>query len=119
MNKHIKSKHPHITVEKSVSKNQEAVREQLRQLYRQAESSGDTEGFNLEVFKSYLNMPAFIEALVTLIVIRNLSYCMVKWTEFQVLCQVLNKACKGKIPTAHSIVSEYIKEAWIKHKDVI
>jgi hypothetical protein len=119
MNKHIKSKHPHITVEKSVSKNQEAVREQLRQLYRQAESSGDTEGFNLEVLESCLNMPAFIEALVALIVVRNLSYRMVEWTEFQVLCQVLNKACKGKVPTAHSTVSEYVKEAWIRHKDVV
>ena len=78
MNKHIKSKHPHITVEKSVSKNQEAVREQLRQLYRQAESSGDTEGFNLEVLESYLNMPTFIEVLVALIVVQNLSYYMVE-----------------------------------------
>jgi hypothetical protein len=32
---------------------------------------------------------------------------------------VLNKACKGKVPTAHSIVSKYIKEAWIRHKDVV
>ena len=30
MNKHIKSKHPYITIEKSVSKNQKAIREQLR-----------------------------------------------------------------------------------------
>jgi hypothetical protein len=82
MNKHIKSKHPHITVEKSVSKNQEAVREQLRQLYRQAESSGDTEGFNLEVLESCLNVLAFIKALVALIVVQNLLYCMIEWTEF-------------------------------------
>ena len=78
MNKHIKSKHPYITVEKSVSKNQEAVQEQLRQLYCQAESSGDTEGFSLEVLKSCLDVPAFIEALVALIVVRNLLYCMVE-----------------------------------------
>jgi hypothetical protein len=32
---------------------------------------------------------------------------------------VLNKACKGKVPTAHSTVSEYVKEAWIRHKDVV
>jgi hypothetical protein len=30
INKHIKSKHPYITIKKSVSKNQEAVQEQLR-----------------------------------------------------------------------------------------
>ena len=44
---------------------------------------------------------------------------MVEWTEFQVLCQVFNKACKGKIPTAHSTVSEYIKEAWIRYKNIV
>ena len=30
INKYIKSKYPHITIKKSVSKNQEAVREQLK-----------------------------------------------------------------------------------------
>ncbi len=44
---------------------------------------------------------------------------MVKWTEFQVLCQVLNKACKGKIPTAYLTVSEYVKEAQIKYKNIV
>ena len=77
------------------------------------------EEFNLEVLESCLNMPALIEALITLIVVRNLSYRMVEWTEFQVLCQVLNKACKGKVPTAHSTVADYIKEAWNRHKDII
>ena len=46
-------------------------------------------------------------------------YYIVKWIEFQVLCQVLNKACKGKVPTAHSTVADYIKEAWNRHKDVV
>ncbi len=64
-------------------------------------------------------MLAFIEALVALIVVQNLLYRIVEWIEFQVLCQVLNKAYKGKVPIAHSTVSEYVKEAWIKHKDVI
>ncbi len=111
MNKHIKNKHPHITVKKSVSKNQKTVREQLKQLYRQTKSSEDTKGFNLEILESYLNVPAFIEALITLIVVRNLSYRIIKWTEFQVLYQILNKACKNKVPTAHSTVSKYVKEA--------
>ena len=78
MNKHIQSKHPYITIKKSVSKNKEAVREQLRQLYRQAESNRDIKGFNLEVLESCLNMPAFIKALISLIVVRNLSYRMVE-----------------------------------------
>ena len=40
--KHINRKHPHTTIEKSISKNQEYIQEQLKQLYRQARSNGDT-----------------------------------------------------------------------------
>ena len=34
MTKHINRKHPLIIIEKSISKNQEVVNQQLRQLYR-------------------------------------------------------------------------------------
>jgi len=119
MTKHINRKHPHITIEKSVSKNQEAVQEQLRQLYRQAKNNGDTEDFNLEVLEACLNVPALLEALVALIVVRNLSYRIVEWPEFQAFCQVLNKAAKDEVPTAHSTIAIHVREAWGKHKDTV
>src|SRR6266536_1398429 len=64
MTKHINRKHPHITIKKSVSKNQEYIREQLKQFYRQTESNEDTKEFNLEILKSCLNVPALIKVLI-------------------------------------------------------
>ncbi len=32
---------------------------------------------------------------------------------------MFNKTCKSKVPTAHSTISEYVKEAWIKHKNIV
>jgi hypothetical protein len=119
MTKHINRHHPHITIEKALSKNQEAVNQQLRQLYRQAETNGDAEEFNLEILETSLNVPVFTEALITLIVVRNLSFAIVEWAEFHTLCQVLNKASKGKITTSHSGVYNKVKEAWGKHKDIV
>jgi hypothetical protein len=95
------------------------MNQQLKQLYRQAETNGDTKDFNLEVLEASLNVPALTEALVTLIVVRNLSFAIVEWLEFHTLCQVLNKASKGKIAIAHSIVRNKVEEAWKKHKDVV
>jgi hypothetical protein len=119
MTKHINRKHPLVIIEKPMSKNQEAVNQQLKQLYRQAETNGDTKDFNLEVLEASLNVLALTEALVTLIVVRNLSFAIVEWPEFHTLCQVLNKASKGKIAIAHSTVRNKVEEAWKKHKDVV
>jgi hypothetical protein len=91
----------------------------MRQLYRQAQASGDIKDFDLEVLKSCLSPAVIIEALVTLIVIRNLSYIIMEWPEFHTLCQVLNIASEGKITTSHSIIAIKVKEAWVKHKDVV
>ncbi len=82
MTKHINRKYPHVVIEKTVRKNQEVINQQLRQLYRQAKANGDTEDFNLEVLKASLNIPVLTEALIALIVVRNLSFTMVEWPEF-------------------------------------
>jgi hypothetical protein len=119
MTKHINRYHPLIIIEKATNKKQDVVNEQLGQLYHQAKTNGDTKEFNLEVLKASLNEPVLLEALITLIVVRNLSYTMVEWPEFHTFCQVLNKACEGKITTAHSTVHIKVEEAWKKHKDVI
>jgi hypothetical protein len=78
------------------------VNHQLRQLWRQAEANGDSKQFDLEVLKAGLNKAVITEALISLIVVRNLSYCLVEWPEFYTLCQALNRASKGVITTSHS-----------------
>jgi hypothetical protein len=88
-------------------------------MYHDAEISGDITELNTEIFKKYLFQAVITEALVTLIIVRNLSFYIVKWAEFHTLCQALNKECKSMITTTHSQVKERVKEAWIKHKDVV
>jgi hypothetical protein len=112
-------KHHDIIVEKSLSKNQVIVNEQLKQMYHDAEVSGDTTELDTEILKKHLFQAVITEALVTLIVVRNLSFCIVEWAEFYTLCQALNKECKSMITTTHSQVKERVKEAWIKYKDVV
>ena len=119
MTKHISRYHPTIVVEKALNKKQEVIKEQLQQLYRQAKTTGDLEEFTLEVLQGSLNEPVLLEALITLIIIRNLSFTMVKWPEFYTFCQVLNKACEDKITTTHSTIRIKVEEAWKKHKDII
>jgi hypothetical protein len=78
MTKHINRHHSYITIEKALSKNQEAINQQLRQLYRQAKTNGDAKEFNLEILEASLNVPVFTKALITLIVVQNLSFAIVE-----------------------------------------
>jgi hypothetical protein len=71
-------------------------------MYHDAEVSGDTTEFNTEILKKYLFQTVITEALVTLIIVRNLSFCIVKWAEFHILCQAFNKECKSMITIIHS-----------------
>jgi hypothetical protein len=119
MLKHINKHHPEIIIKKALSKNQEAINRQLRLLYRQAKVNGDAKEFDFEILEAFLNIIVLTKALISLIVVRNLSFIMIKWPEFYTLCQVLNRACKGKITTSYSGVYNKVKEAWEKHKDIV
>ena len=66
--KHLLSKHQ-IIIERDPSLIQAATIQQLAQLYLQAESSGQTEDIDTQVFWKHLNQDAIDEALVSLIVI--------------------------------------------------
>jgi hypothetical protein len=119
MTKHINRKHSHIVIEKSISKNQQVVHHQLRQLYHQAIANGDTKEFDLKILDAAIDKDVLTKALISLIVIQNLSFCIVEWLEFYTLCQVLNKASKGKIITSHLGVYTKVEEAFKKHKDIV
>ena len=119
MTKHINRKHPLIVIKKPVSKNQVIMNQQLRQLYHQAKANKDTKEFDLDILKASLDQKVLTKALITLIVVRNLLFAMVEWPEFHTLCQVLNKASKGKIITSHSGVYNKVKEAFKRHKDIV
>ena len=118
MKKHLKGCHQ-IIIEKPLSKNQMAVNQQLRQYYQQANRTSEREEFDTEVLEASLDVSVLTKALVTLIVIQNLSYCLVEWPEFHTVCQVLNRASEGKITTTHSRIANLVKEAWERHQDTV
>jgi hypothetical protein len=76
--KYIQRHHPTIVIKKPLSKKQEVIEQQLRQLYIQAKANKDTDKFHLKVLRACLNNKVVLEALITLIVVRNLSYNLVK-----------------------------------------
>jgi hypothetical protein len=60
-----------------------------------------------------------LEALITLIVVRNLPFSIIEWPEFHTLCQALNSQCVGMITIAHSTIRKKIADAWASHKDAV
>jgi hypothetical protein len=117
MTKHIRSQHKTVIIEKGMSKNQEVVQQQLKSIYRQAAATGDTEELDMKILENSINQDALTEALVTLIVVHNLSFCAVEWPAFHTFCQVLNAACEGKITTCHKSLRNKVGESFQKHKD--
>ena len=70
---YLKSKHA-IFVEVTLGKIQSKALEQLKELYDQAESSGQTKEIDAWVFLRQLDLDVVNEALVSLIVVRNLPF---------------------------------------------
>ena len=77
MRNHLKAKHK-ISIERTLSPIQATTIQQLQQLYLRAESSGQTDDINAQVFQKQLNQDAINEALVSLIVVQNLPFRIVE-----------------------------------------
>jgi hypothetical protein len=118
MRRHLLLKHQ-IDIEREPGPIQAATIQQLQQLYLRAESSGQTEDIDTQVFRKHLNQDAIDESLVSLIVVRNLPFRMVRWPEFHTFCQVLNPESFDFITTAHSQVGKKIEESFTSHKDIV
>jgi len=115
---HLKSKHA-IFVGVTSGRIQSKALEQLKELYNRAELSGQTEEIDAQVFLRQLDPDVVNEALVSLIVVRNLPFRTVEWPEFHAFCQVLNPQSKDVVTTAHSQVAKKIEESWNSHKDTV
>ena len=70
---HLKSKHA-IFVEVTLGKIQSKALEQLKELYDQAESSGQTKEIDAQVFLRQLDLDVVNKALVLLIVVQNFPF---------------------------------------------
>ena len=91
-----------IQIDIAPSQIQVAALQQLKQLYLKAESSGQTSEIDTQVFRKQLDQDIINEALISLIVVRNLPFSAVEWPEFHTFCQVLNPESKDAITTTHS-----------------
>jgi len=115
---HLLSKHE-IRVEATPGPIQTAALEQLQQLYTRAMSLGQTQQLDSQVLQKNLNKDVINEALVSLIIVRNLPFRLVEWPEFHAFCRVLNPEIEGYITTAHSEVTKMIQRSWQGQKDIV
>jgi hypothetical protein len=118
MRKHLLSKHQ-IIVKRDLGLIQAATIQQLQQLYLRAELSGQTTDIDTQIFRKHLNQDAIDKALVSLVVVQNLPFRIVRWPEFYTFCQVLNPESSNYITTAHSQVPKKIKQSWNHYKDIV
>ena len=115
---HLALKHG-ITVKPETSHTKEVIRDQLKNLYFKASSQNKTKELDSEVLQAVLNKEVINEALITLIVVQNLPFRMVKWPEFHVFLQSINPEVDGHITIAHLAVSKKIYNLWLSQKDII
>lgn len=118
MRNHLKSKHQ-ISIQSAPSALQQTVLHQLQQLYIKAQSLGQTQNIDTKVFQRILNQDVIDEALVALIVTRNIPFSLVEWPEFHALCRVLNPESEDYIITAHTSVPKRIEQSWQAQKDIV
>ena len=71
------------------------------------------------VFFKVVNQDVIDEALVSLIVSRNLPFRVVEWPEFHAFCRLLNPESENYIVTAHNSVPRRIEQSWESQKDII
>ncbi len=77
MRKHIKRNHK-IQIELTSSRIQTITLQQLKQFYLKAESSGQTNEIDTQVFRKQLDQNIINKFLISLIVVRNLPFAAVK-----------------------------------------
>ncbi|PMD60353.1 uncharacterized protein K444DRAFT_528451, partial [Hyaloscypha bicolor E] len=51
-----------------------------------ATGTSEREELNTEILEAYLNSSIITKALISLIIIRNLSYALIEWPEFHTFC---------------------------------
>ena len=95
------------------------IAEQFQKLWRRVKEEGRTEEIGNEIFEKYLDQEVVNEALVSLIVVRNLPSRVVEWPEFHALCLALNPQASTKLKTAHSTIPQLIQTSFQVSKDIV
>ncbi len=72
-----------------------------------------------EILKKVLDKQLINEALVSLIVLRNLPFRAVEWPELHALLKAVNPMTDQEIISSHSEVNKKIHISWIASQDVV
>jgi hypothetical protein len=91
----------------------------LKDLYNKASSQNEIYELNAEVLGSVLDKDMLEEALIILIVTRNLLFHAVEWPELHVLLQAANPEIEGYLIISYSEVSKKVKNLWLLQKDLV
>jgi hypothetical protein len=85
---------------------------QLEALWKQVSNDNQSAEFDSVILKSVLNKEALTQALINLIVVRNLPFRAVEWPEFHTFYQALNPESVSYITTSYSAVSKAISQSF-------
>jgi hypothetical protein len=72
-----------------------------------------------EVLRKVLNLKAIREALIQLIIVRNLPYNCIKWPELQAFLMMINYMVEDILSTSDRVVPKLIKNLYTIHKDIL
>jgi hypothetical protein len=70
--------HKTVQIKKILNKNQEIVRQQLKSIYCQTAATENIKKLDIKILEKSINQNAFIEILITLIVVYNLSFYVIE-----------------------------------------
>ena len=84
--------------------------QKLEELYKQAAAKNKIDDFNFYILKKVLNKEVINQALIDLIIIQNLLLRTVKWLEFYVFYQALNRASDKYLIITCLAVSQIINQ---------
>ncbi len=116
--RHLLAKHA-IEVSPETSSLKLEIKDQFAQLQAKAQQNGGTTEIGEEVFKCYLDQDIINEALVSLIIVRNLLSRIVEQPEFHTLCLAFNPQADGKLTTAYSTIPKLIEATFQISKDIV
>ncbi|KAK3360342.1 hypothetical protein B0T25DRAFT_535425 [Lasiosphaeria hispida] len=115
---HIQSKHGIAIISQS-RKVDDSSNTTLQSLYEKAMVINQTSELDAQILKRALNKEVITQAIVSLIVIKNLSFQIIKSPYFHALCKALNPTASNKILSSHSTIKEHVRKSWLFHKDLI
>ena len=116
--KHLWTWH-NVDVDIAVSQVQATTFQQLKQLYLQVKSFSQIKVIDAQVFQKQLDQNIINEALISLIVVQNLLFQIIEWSEFHTFCQALNSNLNSIIITTHFQIEWKIKNTFQTHKNII